>query len=108
MAAEYCENDGTSQDSQDDWLEVYATGKFNEFSDDAFDEYHDCDYYQTHGGGSEGGYLVRWHQSMCRPPHQEVFKVERNWFEKWSIVRLDEGHYVDTGCDGFIRLLTPP
>lgn len=37
-------------------------------------------YYQTYGGGGEGGYLVF---------RKKVYSVQRNWFEPWVIKEED-------------------
>ena len=36
-------------------------------------------YYQTFGGGPEGGWLV---------VGTDVYDVSRNWFEKWSVKKM--------------------
>jgi hypothetical protein len=46
-------------------------------------------YYQTSGGGPEGGYFVReFYHINCSEPTQEVYCVERSWGEPFKVKRL--------------------
>ena len=50
-----------------DWEEVYSVQSLSDINKI---------YYQTYGGGPEGGYFVE---------SNKVFKVERNWFQPFEI-----------------------
>jgi len=51
--------------NDDEWEEVYST-----------EEWIEGTYYQTYGGGPEGGYLVLH--------NGDVFSIERSWFERFT------------------------
>lgn len=52
-------------------------------------------YYQTYGGGPEGGYFVKTTDDYTHPGSlsdtkiKRVWKVQRSWFQPWKIEKLD-------------------
>jgi hypothetical protein len=62
--------------SDDGWETVYYKGPFSKFTGDSFPEVHHFTYYQTYGGGPEGGYIT---------DGTEIFAVHRSWFTLWSL-----------------------
>ena len=47
-------------------------------------------YFQTFGGGPEGGYFLRTFTSLNGlDPIHEVYRVERNWNEPFKVERLN-------------------
>ena len=83
--------------SDDTYEEVYAV---HQFSDP--EAQRQGTYYQTYGGGPEGGYLVTL---------SGIWKIHRGWFDRWSYTRCEcsglEFHpeNQDEGVTARIRLL---
>ena len=65
-----------------DWEEVYSVQDVsaNLWTEDLPLFHDETKYYQTFGGGDEGGYFVR---------KEKVWKVRRGWFQPWKIEKLD-------------------
>ena len=68
-----------------EWQDVYSV---QDVSENLWTEYHplfhkDTKYYQTYGGGPEGGYFVK----ESEPP--KVWKVRRGWFQPWSVEEVE-------------------
>jgi hypothetical protein len=58
-------------------------------------------YYQTFGGGPEGGYFVRsFYPLNGFDPIQEVYSVERNWGTAFKATRLNACLDYDPNGDG--------
>jgi len=57
-------------------------------------------YYQTYGGGPEGGYLIA---------EGKVYSVNRNWFETWT---LEEAkgvlHFKTDGDATYVKFVQSP
>ena len=77
--------DDSDTDNEDEWQEVYNAGEHNKnakpqlFKDvkgDTFPEYNEFKYYQTYGGGPEGGYIT---DGII------VAKVHRDWGIPFSV-----------------------
>lgn len=65
-----------------EWEEVYSVQDVsaNLWTEDLPLFHDETKYYQTFGGGPEGGYFVR---------KDKVWKVRRGWFKPWKIEKLD-------------------
>lgn len=61
-------------------MECYQTISFAEVSSDAFQQYHDCTYFQCWGGGPEGGFLTR----VDANGNFQLYKANRQW-SPWVI-----------------------
>jgi len=77
--AQNCINDFIEENLEaedDDWEEVYSTDTpvslVNHFNGI-------CSYFQTAGGGPEGGYVLF---------DSYLYSVTRHWFENWSSTKL--------------------
>lgn len=70
-----------------DWEEVYSVKPVNAnlWTQDTPQFQTGTTYYQTYGGGPEGGYFVKDYS----PATSRVFKVERNWFQPWSVEEVE-------------------
>ena len=70
--AQNCVNDFIEENLDDEWEEVYSIDTplslINHFKGP-------CSYYQTSGGGPEGGYVLF---------DSNLYSVTRHWFEDWS------------------------
>jgi len=76
-----------------EWEDVYAVMPVTEnLWTENFPEFHkDTTYYQTYGGGPEGGYFVKvgedpkdLNKAWCAG----VWKVRRHWYKPWSWEKL--------------------
>ena len=70
-------DDTSDCESEDEWETVYAVGP----AKDLCHPLYMGTYYQTCGGGPEGGYIVL--------PDTTVFKIERNWHQPWRTEELE-------------------
>jgi len=73
------EVDEVDSEEEDDWEEVYR--EYPDFREvgGAIDGI----YYQTFGGGPEGGYVVE-----STVDGDRLFSVKRSWFKPWTITRM--------------------
>ena len=66
-------------------------------------------YYQTYGGGPEGGYWVReFYNINGSDPRQEVYSVERSWGEPFKVKKVNGLlHYNECGdgTAGTLRII---
>jgi hypothetical protein len=76
------------EEQENSWDEVYYMCLFSQVSSDAYKEYHGWIYYQTYGGGPEGGFLVN---------DGKVCEVSRSWVTGWEIKpitgKVEHRHY---------------
>lgn len=65
-----------------DWEEVYSVQDVSaNLWTESYPDFHtNTKYYQTFGGGPEGGYFVK---------DKKVWKVRRSWYNPWSIEELE-------------------
>ena len=93
-----------SHDECDEWSEIYDETLLTEGVPDEFKFVETptrtvaTTYYQTYGGGPEGGYFVRWELNAFRASRR-VFAVHRGWLEPWSITEL-QGRFEKTTRNG--------
>jgi hypothetical protein len=71
-----------------EWEDVYSVQpvKADTWTED-LSEFHDnTTYYQTHGGGPEGGYFVK----DLDGPNEAVYRVSRGWYQPWRVDKLKD------------------
>lgn len=73
----------TIEQLEEEWNEVYCIIDFKDISSEVYSDFWDCKYYQTYGGGPEGGFLVQ-----IKDEREIIYEVERNWGEPWCITEL--------------------
>jgi hypothetical protein len=65
-----------SFDEDDEWSDICMTYAFEKCSSDKYEAYHSYTYYQTYGGGGEGGYITNG---------KETLSVSRDWGTSWVL-----------------------
>ena len=46
----------------------------------------DAKYFQTYGGGPEGGFIITYHkEDFFTLPYYSIMTIKREWFEKWKV-----------------------
>jgi hypothetical protein len=76
-------------EEEDDFKQIYYTETFDEYigeDDYGLHKLQGGDYYQTYGGGPEGGYVIL--------PNDEIYEVKRSWFTPFEIVKQIKGKYI--------------
>jgi hypothetical protein len=73
----------TIEQLEEEWSEVYSIRNFKEISSEVYSDLWDAIYYQTYGGGSEGGFLVQKKDNK-----EIIYEVSRNWGVPWCITEL--------------------
>ena len=66
-----------------DWEEVYSVEDVSDVLDDVHKMWGGAKYYQTFGGGPEGGYFVTPESGFLGV--KALFKVRRGWGQPWKI-----------------------
>ena len=72
-----------------DFKQIYYTETFDEYigkDDYGLHKLQGGQYYQTYGGGHEGGYVIL--------PNDEIYEVKRSWFTPFEIVKQIKGKYI--------------
>lgn len=78
------ENPLDGLETQEEWQQIYQRRMFSEVGGDI-----EGTYYETYGGGPEGGYVVT--------SDSRVYKVDRNWGKPWTI------HLMPSNCVLHVR-----
>jgi len=66
-----------------EWEEVYSVRDVSEVLKDVHKMWEGAKYYQTFGGGPEGGYFMTPESGFLGM--EAVFKVRRSWGQPWKI-----------------------
>ena len=90
------------------WETVYMVANASEYVPDDVPKYQKfknsyTKYYQTFGGGPEGGYFIKqWFNGNGEAEKPQIWKVRRSWGETFTLKRLysAEGYEFRTNSDG--------